>query len=201
MSQGADSARGDDAASLKLAVASLLNEAQPTPNPPISSRNKSGHGFYNDATAELLCPVDFNWADKRYNDGKYDRKDPTKGLFKSALLLRTFKHIFTSPSSAGEMQPDEEAFHREPSYKRSRTLGERRTRSDVAALLGMRSVQPRAIAYSALHFALSSCGSWRTVDDEFDHHQFYIHMINYFEHPPTSTAKVSVENLLIWWNR
>lgn len=48
------------------------------------------------------------------------------------------------------MQPDEEAFHREPSYKRSRTLGERRTRSDVAALLGMRSVQPRAIAYSAV---------------------------------------------------
>ncbi|KAG2336293.1 hypothetical protein BDR05DRAFT_896908, partial [Suillus weaverae] len=52
-----------------------------------------------------------------------------------------------------------------------------------------------------LRFALSSCGSWRTVDDEFDHHQFYVYMINYFEHPPTSTAKVSVENLLIWWNR
>lgn len=47
------------------------------------------------------------------------------------------------------MRPDEE-----PSYKRLRTQGERRTRSDVAALLGMRSVQPRAIAYSAVqvHF-------------------------------------------------
>lgn len=67
LNRGADSARGDDAASLKLAVASWLNEAQPTPNPPISSRNKSGRGFYNDATAELLCPVDFNWADKRYD--------------------------------------------------------------------------------------------------------------------------------------
>ncbi|KAG1845188.1 hypothetical protein F4604DRAFT_1937083 [Suillus subluteus] len=226
LNRGADSARGDDAASLKLAVASWLNEGQPTPNPPISSRDKSGRGFYNDSTAELLCPVDFNWADKStqegirnyehdfqvtahswptfmYKDGRYDREDPTKGLFKGALLVRTFKHIFTSPSSAGETRPDEEGSHREPLYKRSRTTGERRTRSDIAALLGMRSVHARAIAYSAvqLRFALSSCGSWRTVDDEFDHHQFYIYMINYFEHPPTSAAKASVENLLVWWNR
>ncbi|KAG1802485.1 hypothetical protein EV424DRAFT_1584541 [Suillus variegatus] len=226
LNRGADSARGDDAASLKLAVASWLNEKQPTPNPAISSRDKSGRGFYHDATAELICPVDFDWADKStqdgirnydhnfqvtahswptfmYQDGRYNREDPTRGLFKGTLLVRTFKHIFTSPSSAGETRPDEETFHQEPLYKRSRTSGERRTRSDVAALLGMRSVHPRAIAYSAvqLRFALSSCGSWRIVDDEFDHYQFYNYMIDYFERPPTSTAKASVENLLVWWNR
>lgn len=67
LNRGADSAHGDDAASLKLAVASWLNEKQPTPNPAISSRDKSGRGFYHDATAELICPVDFDWADKRYS--------------------------------------------------------------------------------------------------------------------------------------
>ncbi|KAG1897730.1 uncharacterized protein F5891DRAFT_1191658 [Suillus fuscotomentosus] len=204
LNRAADSARGDDAASLKLVVTSWLNESLPTPNPPIHSRDKSGCGFYNDTTGELICPVDFKWTDMRtkegiqnyeptfqvtahswptflYKDGKYDHEDPTTGLFKGALLVRAFKHIFTSPSSAGEIQPDQDEFSREPRYKRSRTSGEWRTRSDVAALLGMRSVQPRAIAYSAV--------------------QFYVYILNYFEHPPTSAAKTSVEALLVWWNR
>ncbi|KIK36186.1 hypothetical protein CY34DRAFT_26428 [Suillus luteus UH-Slu-Lm8-n1] len=149
LNRGADSAHGDDAASLKLVVASWLNEKQPSPNPAISSRDKSGHGFYHDATVELIYPVNFDWADQRYN-----RKDPTRGLFKGTLLVRTFKHIFTSPSSAGETRPDEETFHQEPLYKQSRTSGERCTRSDVAALLGMRSVHPQAIAYSAVQLQI-----------------------------------------------
>ncbi|KAG2037994.1 hypothetical protein BDR03DRAFT_933798 [Suillus americanus] len=227
LNKGADSARGDDASSLKKAVASWLNESHPTPNPLISLIDKSGRGFYHDSTAELLCPVDFNWANTRtregirnyepdfqitahlwptflYSNGKYDREDPTKGLFKGALLVRTFKHIFTSPSSAVKMQPDEEhPGHQEPLYKRSRTSGERRTKSNIAAILGMRSVQVRAIAYSAvqLQFASSSCGAWRIVDDVFDHCQFYIYIVDYFEHPPTPAAKSSVDTLLVWWNR
>ncbi|KAG2051815.1 hypothetical protein BDR06DRAFT_1010110 [Suillus hirtellus] len=61
----------------------------------------------------------------------------------------------------------------------------------------------RAIAYSAvqLQFALSSYGSWRIMDDEFDYRQFYVYILNYFKHPPTSAAKTSVEALLVWWNR
>ncbi|KAG1786245.1 uncharacterized protein HD556DRAFT_1449862 [Suillus plorans] len=203
LNKGADSARGDDASSLKKTVASWLNESRPTPNPPISSVDKSGRGFYHDATGELLCPVDFHWANP--SNGKYDPDDPTKGLFKSAWLVRTFKHIFTSPSSAGEIRPDEEEplGYQESSHKRSRTSGERRTQSNIATILGMRSVQPRAIAYSAvqLRFALSSCGAWCIVDDEFDHRQFYIYIIDYFEHLPTSAAKASIDTLLVWWNR
>ncbi|KAG1873477.1 hypothetical protein C8R48DRAFT_746185 [Suillus tomentosus] len=190
LNKGADSARGDDASSLKKTVASWLNESRPTPNPPISSVDKSGRGFYHDATGELLCPVDFHWANPShrtkegirnyepdfqvtahswpaflYSNGKYDPDDPTKGLFKSAWLVRTFKHIFTSPSSAGEIRPDEE----EP--------------------LGYQE---------SLH---KRCGAWRIVDDEFDHRQFYIYIIDYFEHPPTSAAKASIDTLLVWWNR
>ncbi|KAG1718990.1 hypothetical protein EDD22DRAFT_963484 [Suillus occidentalis] len=225
LNRGADSARGDDAASMKLAVASWLNESSFAPDPPIHSRDKTGRGFYNNATAKLICPVDFNWDDTAtqegirnyeptfqvtahswpsflYKDNKYDQEDPTKGLFKGDFLVRAFKHIFTSPSSAAETRPDEESTP-EPLYKRSRTQGERCTRSDVATLLGMRSVQLRAIAYSAvqLRFALSSCGSWRIIDDDFDHDQFYAYMVDYFEHPPTPTAKISVDALLVWWNR
>ncbi|KAG1841182.1 hypothetical protein C8R48DRAFT_620395 [Suillus tomentosus] len=185
LNRGADSARGDDASSLKKAVASWLNESLPTPNPPIPLVDKSGRGFYHDVTGELLCPVDFHWADPKtkkgirnyepdfqvtahswpaflYCNSKYDPDDPTKGLFKGVLLVRTFKHIFTSPSSAGEIRSDEEEL---------------------------------------LRFALSSCGAWRIVDDEFDHRQFYIYIVDYFEHPPTSAAKASVDSLLVWWNR
>ncbi|KAG1847251.1 hypothetical protein C8R48DRAFT_677597 [Suillus tomentosus] len=199
LNRAADSARGDDAASLKLVVASWLNESLPTPDPPIHSRDKSGRGFYNDTTGELICPVDFKWTDTRtkegirnyeptfqvtahswptflYKDGKYDHEDPTKGLFKGALLVRAFKHIFTSPSSAGEIQPDQDEFSREPRYKRSRTS-------------------------EPLHILQFNCGSWRIMDDEFDYRQFYVYILNYFEHPPTSAAKTSVEALLVWWNR
>ncbi|KAG1730732.1 hypothetical protein EDB19DRAFT_1831902 [Suillus lakei] len=143
------------------AVASWLNKSSPPPNPPIHSCDKTGCGFYNDATAKLLCPVDFNWANTvakegiwnyepnfqvtahswpsfLYRDGGYDWEDPTKGLFKGSFLIR-------------------------------------------------------------LQFALSSCGSWRNLDDDFDHDQFYVYIVDYFEHPPP-TAKASVDALLVWWN-
>ncbi|KAG1736276.1 hypothetical protein EDD22DRAFT_982391 [Suillus occidentalis] len=191
LNQGADSARGNDTASIKLAVASWLNESSPPPNLPIHLHDKTGRGFYNDVTAKLLCPVDFNWADTvakegiwnyeldfqvtahswpsfLYKDGEYDRDDPTKGLFKDSFLIRTFKHIFTSP----KLPP-------EPLPKQSRTQSECHTWSDVATLLGMHSVQPRAMAYSA----------------------FYVYIVDYFENPPTPTAKASIDSLLMWWNQ
>ncbi|KAG2148338.1 hypothetical protein BD769DRAFT_1659853 [Suillus cothurnatus] len=43
-----------------------------------------------------------------YRGGEYDLDDPTKGLFKGSFLVRTFKHIFMSPSSAADAQPDKE---------------------------------------------------------------------------------------------
>ncbi|KAG1844481.1 hypothetical protein F4604DRAFT_1596155 [Suillus subluteus] len=202
---GADSARGDDAASMKLAVASWLNESSFAPDPPTHSQDKTGRGFYNNATAKLICPVDFNWANTAtqegicnyeptfqvtahswpsflYKDNKYDQEDPTKGLFKGDFLVRAFKHIFTSPSSAAETRPDEESTP-EPLYNQ-----------ELLHILQYRFI-------SLLQFALSSCGSWRIVNDDFDHNQFYAYMVDYFEHPPTPTAKNSVDALLVWWNR
>ncbi|KAG2347683.1 hypothetical protein BDR05DRAFT_875480, partial [Suillus weaverae] len=221
LDRSADAARGDDTTSLKFAVASWLMHTSPTPNPVISHRDKSCRGFYHDATGKLLCPVDYDWDDAirnyhpdyrvtcyswpsyLYKDGRYDPTNPTKGLFKGELLVKAVKHVFTSPSSAENTS----GFVSTRDFsKRQRTTGERRTRCDVAGLLRMNSVQPRAIAYTAvqrtqLRLALSSAGSWRIVDDDFDQEEFYHNIIDFFELCPSREAAKEVENLLLWWNQ
>ncbi|KAF9232536.1 hypothetical protein BU15DRAFT_67359 [Melanogaster broomeanus] len=128
-----------------------------------------------------------------------------------------FKHIFTSPSSTSpdegilEDQDDEEdvasgheGSDSEPSRKRHKPMDMRQMgRSHVAALLGMRAVQPQAIAYVAVQvrFSLSSCKSWRNNDAGFEHDIFYNHIVNWFEHPKDSKAKARVDEALLWWNR
>ena len=74
---------------------------------------------------------------------------------------QAFKHIFTSPSSVspdefgsdGESD-DSDVDESESPCKRQRLMdaanGHGRTRSHVAELLGMKAVQPRAIAYIAV---------------------------------------------------
>ncbi|KAG1729738.1 hypothetical protein EDD22DRAFT_960839 [Suillus occidentalis] len=222
LNRSADAARGDDTTSLKFAVASWLMQTSPTPNPVISNRDKSCHGFYHDTTGKLLCPVDYNWDDAcreairnyhpdyrvtsyswpsyLYRDGHYDTKNPTKGLFKGELLVKAVKHIFTSPTSAENPSASLSSCD---FPKRRRTTGERCTRCDVAGLLGMKSIQPRAIAYTAvqLRFALSSAGSWRIMDDDFDQEEFYHNIVDYFELCPSREATKEVENLLLWWNQ
>ncbi|KAG1886592.1 hypothetical protein F4604DRAFT_1675484 [Suillus subluteus] len=111
-----------------------------------------------------------------------------------------FKRVFTSPSSTDE-QPIDSA-----RSAHNRNSGERRTRRDVATLLDMRSVQPRAIAYvsvqrAQLRFALSSSGSWRIIDDEFNNQEFYDNIVDYLELPPTPEAAKEIDNLLLWWNQ
>ncbi|KAG1832488.1 hypothetical protein EV424DRAFT_1563873 [Suillus variegatus] len=222
LNESSDGARGDDSAGLKRAVADWLMERTPTPNPPIHKQNKSGRGFYHDMTGELLCPVDYNWSDPTvrasirdyhpdfritacswpsflYKDGRYDPQNPTKDLFKGELLVKAFKRVFTSLSSTDE----EQAVDSMGRSALGRNSGERRTRRDISTLVNMRSIQPRAIAYISvqLRFALSSSGSWRVVDDEFNNQEFYDNIVDYLELPPTPEAAKEVDDLLLWWNR
>ncbi|KAI6108939.1 hypothetical protein EDD16DRAFT_1487934, partial [Pisolithus croceorrhizus] len=154
---------------------------------PLNSWEKCGRGFNRDVTGKLLCPMDYNWADtdvcttnKEYHpdicvtadswppflyaDGKYDPKNPARGLFKGKYLVMTFQCIFTSPSSAQ---------HELSSGDMAQTSQQSRTpqwfHHHVARLLKMNTIQPRAIAYTAtqLCFALSCCSSWMTVDEDF----------------------------------
>ncbi|KAG1809312.1 uncharacterized protein BJ212DRAFT_1448760 [Suillus subaureus] len=156
----------------------------PPPNPVIHMQNKMGCGFNNNATGWLICPVDYDW------------NDPT------------FKYIFTSPTST-ELDDEEQINVVELSaqghLRQQRTNGKHRTHCNVAGLLNMKSVQPQSIAYAAmqviqLRFALSSTGSWCIIDDEFNHQEFYDHIIDFFELAVTSNTVKEVEDLLLWWN-
>ncbi|KAF9236118.1 hypothetical protein BU15DRAFT_50543, partial [Melanogaster broomeanus] len=216
---GAEAARSDDSSSLKKVIAHWLNECSPPPNPLIKVGSKSRRGLYNNATAELLCPVEYDWSDKTtrknirgfhpkflvtayqwpkflYKGGTYDRTNPSKGLFKGELLLKAFKHIFTSPSSTSpdegilEDQDDEEdvasgheGSDSEPSCKRHKPM------------------DMRQMGRSHVRFSLSSCKSWRNNDAGFEHDIFYNHIVNWFEHPKDSKAKARVDEALLWWNR
>jgi len=51
---------------LKVVVVNWLMQGTPKPEPPLSTEDKSGRGFYNDVTGRLLCPVDYDWNNLTY---------------------------------------------------------------------------------------------------------------------------------------
>ncbi|KAI9573714.1 hypothetical protein HD554DRAFT_2013422, partial [Boletus coccyginus] len=210
LNKGMDGARGDDAASLKLAVVNwVMASSSPPPEPALKLCDKTRRGFYHDAIGRLLCPVDFNWNNPHhragirefhpdffvtegswprllYKDEKYDPKEPMKGLFKHELLVKTFKHIFTSPSSvdsefAVNDDPGDPGTLSELPQKRRKGSSEKRTRSN-------------------LRFALSSCSSWRIQDEDFHYTQFYQNIVSYFEDAKTEQDEHETSQLLFWWN-
>ena len=63
LNKGADSARADDAASLKPEVIHWLMSLTPSPEPALRHCEKDGRGFHHDVTGRLLCPVDYEWGD------------------------------------------------------------------------------------------------------------------------------------------
>ena len=76
------------------------------------------------------------------------------------IVLQAFKHIFTSPSSADSEdvvddtdQEDQTPMERPP--KRQRGSSEKRSQAHVATLIGMKSVSPRAIAYTAVQVSIT----------------------------------------------
>ncbi|KAI9573051.1 hypothetical protein HD554DRAFT_2013750, partial [Boletus coccyginus] len=203
--KGADGAQGDDTSSLKKEVVIWLTDLYAPILPPISPSLKSDHDLDHDVTGRLLCPVEYDWdnAEVRkyiherhlhflvtegswlkflYDDGyQYDPDNLEKGLFKSTLLLKAFKLIFTSPTSANEVTTSE---HPETHniHRRTRSSANKTTRS-------------------YLRFALSGLTCWHLIDGDFNTNEFYQNIINYFEAPPGPVAKSRVQELLLWWDR
>ncbi|KAF9224087.1 hypothetical protein BS17DRAFT_704328, partial [Gyrodon lividus] len=88
-------------------------EQTPCPELIIQSHDKAGRGFNHDVTGQLLCPVDYDWEDPfmraairdyhpyflvtafswpryLYQNGVYDPRNPSKGLFRGELLLKVW---------------------------------------------------------------------------------------------------------------
>lgn len=65
------------------------------------------------------------------------------------------------------------------------------------SLLSLHSLLTQVIQ---LRFSLSSTGSWRIVDDEFNHQEFYDNIVDFLKLAATSDAVKEVEDLLLWWN-
>ena len=177
-----------------------------------------------------------SWPLFLYVNGKYNPNYPIHGLFKGELLvkvslacliailmtLQAFRYIFTSPSSA-EFTADDLNSEFLLSQPKRRHRGEQRTHTNIATLLGMKTVMPHAIAYIAvqvsfffslllniyhsspicqLHFALASCGSWRIIDVFFNYHQFYKNIVTFFEDiTDTMETEEFIKELVLWWNR
>ncbi|KAG6904127.1 hypothetical protein DXG01_012420, partial [Tephrocybe rancida] len=87
--------------------------------PPLNRLTKFGRGFGHDRTGELLCPAGVDWKNLEtklssgekvvvghhwpifiYANNEFDSNDPWKGLLRSGLLIKAFKHVFIAPSSA-----------------------------------------------------------------------------------------------------
>ncbi|KAG1862916.1 hypothetical protein C8R48DRAFT_773649 [Suillus tomentosus] len=128
LQQGADSAQGDDTSKLKALMSDWVNH-EFRPNLPVDSDNKNSRGFVNDVCSRLLCPTELDWNDPAVKSGIWDRAkkyivtdlsflaflyesyatnpdDLEEGLFKSKILLQGYKAVFTSPSSAKDIEGD-----------------------------------------------------------------------------------------------
>ncbi|KAG2739649.1 hypothetical protein P692DRAFT_20757148 [Suillus brevipes Sb2] len=205
LKRGADSARGDDTGTLKDLVATWVN-VEYSPIPLIMPGDKHHRGFVSNACGKLLCPAEWHWEDTLVKAGIRDRttafivsenswpsfmyenytadtKNLERGLMKSKLLLMGFKAIFTSPSSANEVDGE----------------------GDGADILeNNRHAQRRsdhAKVKTCIRFALSSITSWRAVDGDFDYHLFWNNVVDFFEDAPGPAAQARVRELLEWWTR
>ncbi|KAG2089425.1 hypothetical protein BD769DRAFT_1372058, partial [Suillus cothurnatus] len=205
LKRGADSARGDDTATLKELVASWLNN-EFRPIPLISAGDKHHRGFVSDICGKLLCPAEWSWEDPviragirdrttafivsenswplfMYQNCEADANNLEHGLMKSKLLVMGFKAIFTSPSSANEVDGEGEGANIIENNQRAQR------QSDQTKVK------------TCIRFALLSITSWRTVDGDFDYQMFWNNIVDFFEDVPGPAARTRISELLEWWTR
>ncbi|KAG2745343.1 hypothetical protein P692DRAFT_201687017, partial [Suillus brevipes Sb2] len=203
--QGADGAQGDDTSKLKTLVAEWVNR-EFKPDPPVDPDDKHSRGFINDACGRLLCPAELDWSNPAVRAGIRDRSDGyivtdlsfltflyekytanpedlEEGLFKGKILVQGYKAVFTSPSSAKDIEGDGDGLDVIENNRRAkRSLRELKVKKHV-------------------RFALSSVTSWQAVDGDFDYVQFWRTVVDFFERPPGQDARRRVDRLLEWWTR
>ncbi|KAG1728129.1 hypothetical protein EDD22DRAFT_789168 [Suillus occidentalis] len=205
LKKGADAARGDDTSSLKELVATWVNQDF-RPSPLVKPNDKHLRGFASDICGKLLCPAEWDWNSDRVKAGIRDRTSDyivsenswplftyenysinrdnlEEGFLRSKLLVLAFKAIFTSPSSAKEVDGDGDGADILENNRRARR------KSDQTKVK------------TCVRFALSSVSSWRTVDGDFDYEAFWNNIVDFFEDTPGPVARRRMDKLLEWWTR
>ncbi|KAL6307408.1 hypothetical protein BKA93DRAFT_727752, partial [Sparassis latifolia] len=167
LQDGMACARSDDTSSLKTAVMTWLRKDIAASGKDINLKRKPGRGFNHPVTGALLCPAVLDYNDLKVQQalkehtatidgrlvdgtdwpvfvysGTYNADLPWVGMLRGPLLVRTFIHIFLSPSLANS---DEEELHDENITPGSPNQS---TCSGNAELNGMTVVTPHSIAYS-----------------------------------------------------
>ncbi|KAG6919653.1 hypothetical protein DXG01_003517 [Tephrocybe rancida] len=117
-----------------------------------------------------------------YLNNTFDPNDPWKGLHKSELLIKAFKHVFIAPSAV-DLEGD--VFS---------------TKSGNAKLHGMHKATKASIVYIAtqVRFALSSATHWSRGDKVVDSENFYNSLLTTLNDPVHNTRII---NLLHFWDQ
>ncbi|RXW12626.1 hypothetical protein EST38_g13229 [Candolleomyces aberdarensis] len=230
LQSGGNNARSDDIHKLTPKVADWVNLAE-EPTPLIHPASRENRGLQHDLCGKLLSPVDCDWEDPiirakirnfeagfelsssaraLYANFTGDPRNLEVGFLKSKLLVKTYKCIFTSPSSANDVNlgedSDQENVDHPPVRRRTSSKSHKSVRKDVAGTLHMdHKVTPRAIAYTAVQllFALSSAPSWTHSHQGLSFIDCYYYIVHFFEgfSDDDLESKKTAQDLLKWWNR
>ncbi|KAJ2936109.1 hypothetical protein H1R20_g988, partial [Candolleomyces eurysporus] len=216
LQRGAENARAEDTYKVSVvcvpqSVNSFTGDRRP--NPPLNE-SRENRGLKHDVCGFLLCPVELDWDDPEvcghvrdyeagfelgptaralYSDYTGNPKNIDAGYLKSKLLVKTYKFIFTSPSSAKSVAvegSDDENL--EPPSTRRRTSqsssSRRSVRKDIATTLNMNNkVTPRSIAYAAVQVRIPLYSGPAPI-------------IDYFEDNDDAELERNARELLKWWN-
>jgi hypothetical protein len=121
-------------------------------------------------------------------------------------LLKVYKSIFTSPSSAADVADDCGSERENEAPLKAAKLSQSRkkaTKRNVATKLHMNDkVTPRSIAYATvlLHFNLQTAERWYEIYGGFDYRGLYNYIIDFFEDVQDGPAKKRAQDLLKWWS-
>ncbi|TFK33054.1 hypothetical protein BDQ12DRAFT_728087 [Crucibulum laeve] len=222
LQRGANDARSDDVNRLKSAVAQWLNsEFSPPPNPLLSSDDRLHRGIQHDLVRAKIRNFEEGYelgtsARCLYQDYRGNPLDLEDGFLRSPLLVKTYLHIFTSPTSAKDVkaqrddatgEEDLDSIAPPATYRRTLKTGcaRKHIRKDVASTLNMgNKVTSRSIAYAAVQllFALSSAPQWTTAHQGLDFRECYYYIVDFFDDVDDDPESAKhVQNLLKWWNK
>ncbi|PPQ81607.1 hypothetical protein CVT26_013569 [Gymnopilus dilepis] len=225
---GATNARSDDLNRIKELVARWLNQRDPAPSPLLDEDDHDNRGIAHNVTGRLLCPIEFDWDDPEvrakiraldddydwcssfharafYAKHKGDDQRLEDGFLMSSLLVKVFRAIFTSPSSAADViddtesddDADPETVRPRKKARTSRNRKKKPTQRTVASILKMDGkVTPRAIAYAAV----MTGERWDPTYGGFDYVGLYNYIVDFFEDLHDPLTKKRARELLLWWD-